>query len=275
MPSFGTTKNQINNECFKNNKLKIELSGNTAMFNGSARLFWGAPNYGYFDNNKLTIPSPDSYLKQIFNDKSIQENFSINGDVTKYSKISEMFTTFETEVLDYLEEEFLNFSRSIYDYKTLIPGQEDEETETDIAIKNFQYLMRLILKIDKPTSLGTEGLIDEVITKQNESFGSYFNKLMTYDCVLKLGNPTMFDKRVYYTFSTKFIQDPITFNGYSQGIGNVLPTANGTVTLAQSKQLNPQTWKDLEYYVGFSEIPKLKYTDNGSYITDFFVDLNV
>jgi hypothetical protein len=275
IPSFGTTKNQIDNECFKNNKLKIELSGNTAMFNGSTRLFWGAPNYGYFDNNKLTIPTPESYLKQIFNDKTIQENFSINGDVTKYSKISEIFTTFETEVLDYLEEEFLNFSRSIYDYKTLIPGQEDVETETDIAIKNFQYLMRLILKIEKPTSLGTEGLIDEVITKQNATFGSYFNKLMTYDCVLKLGNPTMFDKRLFYTFSTKFIQDPITFNGYNQGIGDVLPTTNGTISLAQSKQINPQTWKDLEYYVGFSEIPQLKYTDNGSYITDFFVDLNV
>lgn len=275
IPSFGNTNNQVKDECFKNGNLKVELSGNTAVFNGSVRMFWGAPNYGYFDNNALQIPDPDSYLKQIFNDKRIQENFSINGDKSKYTKISEIFTTFETNVLDYFESEFLNFSKSIYDYKTLIPAEEGEETETEIAIKNFQYFMRLLMKIEKPTSIGSEGLIDEVITKQNQNFQSLFNSLMTYDTVLRFGNPTMFDKRLFYTFSTKFIEDPITYQGYNQGMPGFLPTSGGTVTLAQSKAAYPETWKDLEYYVGFSEIPQLKYSDNGSYITDFFVDMNV
>jgi hypothetical protein len=49
----------------------------------------------------------------------------------------------------------------------------------------------------------------------------------------------------------------------------------GSITLAQSKTANPETWKDLEYYVGFSEIPELVYSNNGSYITDFFVDFDV
>jgi hypothetical protein len=274
-PSFGNTKNQVSDECFKNGNLKLEITGNTAVFNGSARMFWGAPNYGYFDNNSLQIPDPDSYLKQIFNDKKIQENFSINGDKSKYTKISEIFTTFETKVLDVFEEEFLNYSRSIYDYKTLIAAEEGEETETEIAIKNFQYFMRLLMKIEKPTSIGTEGLIDEVITKQNLNFQSLFNSLMTYDTVFRFGNPTMFDKRLFYTFSTKFIEEPITYQGYNQSMAGFLPTAGGTVTLAQSKAAYPETWKDLEYYVGFSEIPELVYSDNGSYITDFFVDMNV
>lgn len=275
LPSFGNTINQVNDECFKNNNLKIEVQSNPALFNGSVRLFWGAPNYGYFDTSKVTKTSPDSYFKEMFPDKTIQQNFSFNGDSKKYTKISEIFTTFETNLLDYLEEEFLNFSRSIYDYKTLIPGEPGAETETEIAFKNFQYLMRQLMLITKPNDLTSEGLVTEVIQKQNENLQKLLSKFMEYDVVFKMGNPTMFDRRLFYTFSTKFIQDPISYQGYNQGAPGSLPTNGGSITLAQSKSANPETWKDLEYYVGFSEIPELIYSDNGSYITDFFVDMNV
>lgn len=275
LPSFGNTKNQVDGECFKNGKLKTEVTSNPALFNGSIRFFWGAPNYGYFDLNGVTKPDPTTYMKEIFPDKNIQQNFSLNGDNQKYSKISEIFTTFEAEVLDYFESEFLNFSRSIYDYNTLIPGEPGEETELEIAFKNFQYLMRQLMVIEKPTNLNDNTLIDEVILKQNDNIRKVLSKFMEYDVILKLGNPSMFDRRLFYTFSTKFIEDPITYQGYNQGTPGTLPTNGGTITLAQSKAANPQTWKDLEYYVGFSEIPELVYSDNGSYITDFFVDMNV
>ena len=275
LPSFGSTSNQVNYECFKNNNLKIEVTSNPALYNGSVRFFWGAPNYGYFDTSKITKSDPDSYLKEIFHNKSIQQNFSLNGDKDKYTKISEIFTTFETNILDSFEEEFLNFSRSIYDYKTSIPGNPGEETETEIAFKNFQYLMRQLMVITKPENLESEGLVTEVIQKQNENLQKLLSKFMEYDVAFKMGNPTMFDRRLFYTFSTKFIQDPISYQGYNQGGPGFLPTNGGSVTLAQSKAAYPDTWKDLEYYVGFSEIPKLVYSDNGSYITDFFVDMNV
>ena len=77
MPSFGYTKNQTKEECFKNNKMKIEASSNPAVFNGSVRLFWGSPNYGYFDNTKITKPNPDSYLKEILTDKKNTTEFFI------------------------------------------------------------------------------------------------------------------------------------------------------------------------------------------------------
>jgi hypothetical protein len=275
LPSFGSTLNQVNNECFKNNNLKIEVASNPSVFNGSVRFFWGAPNYGYFDTTKITKADPDSYMKEIFPDKAIQQNFSFNGNKTKYTKISEIFTTFETNLLDYFEEEFLNFSKSIYDYKTLIPGNPGEETETEIAFKNFQYLMRQLMVITKPTNLESEGLVTEVIQKQNENLQKLLSKFMEYDVAFKMGNPTMFDRRLFYTFSTKFIEDPISYQGYNQGTTGALPTQGGGITLAQSKVAYPETWKDLEYYVGFSEIPQLVYSDNGSYITDFFVDMNV
>ena len=275
MPSFGYTKNQTKDECFKNNKMKVEVSSNPAVFNGSVRLFWGSPNYGYFDNTKITKPNPDSYLKEILTDKKTQQNFSLNGDITKYNKISEMFTTFDTEVLDYFEQEFLNFSRSIYDYKTLVPSDKNVETESEKSYKNFQLLMRELLVVEKPSTLNSEGMINSVIEKQKTNFQGILTNFLEYNVVLKMGNPSMFDRRTFLTFSTKFLVDPVSYQGYNQGTTGSLPSNGGTTTLAQSKTANPETWKTLEKYVGFSEIPELVYSDNGSYITDFFIDLNV
>ena len=275
MPSFGYAKNQIKDECFKNNKMKVEVSSNPAVFNGSVRLFWGSPNYGYFDNTKIVKPNPDSYLKEILSDKKTQQNFSLNGDITKYDKISEMFTTFDTEILDYFEQEFLNFSRSIYDFKTLVPSDKDIETESERSYKNFQLLMRELLVVEKPSTLNSDGMINSVIEKQKTTFQGILTNFLEYNVVLKMGNPSMFDRRTFLTFSTKFLIDPVSYQGYSQGTSGSLPSNGGTITLAQSKTANPETWKTLEKYVGFSEIPELVYSDNGSYITDFFIDLNV
>ena len=275
MPSFGYTKNQTKDECFKNNKMKVEVSSNPAVFNGSVRLFWGSPNYGYFDNTKITKPNPDSYLKEILTDKKTQQNFSLNGDITKYNKISEMFTTFDTEILDYFEQEFLNFSRSIYDFKTLVPSDKDVETESERSYKNFQLLMRELLVVEKPSTLNSEGMINSVIEKQKTNFQGILTNFLEYNVILKMGNPSMFDRRTFLTFSTKFLIDPVSYQGYNQGTTGSLPSNGGTITLAQSKTANPETWKTLEKYVGFSEIPELVYSDNGSYITDFFIDLNV
>jgi hypothetical protein len=50
---------------------------------------------------------------------------------------------------------------------------------------------------------------------------------------------------------------------------------NDTTTLAQSQASFPETWKKLQIYVGFSDYPGMAYSNNFSYITDFFVDNNV
>jgi hypothetical protein len=96
LPSFGGLINQTKDECFNiNGNITTEVIGNSAMYNGSVRLFWKAPNYGYYNNSKVVSPDPDSYLKQIFNSGTTQENFSINGNDSDYSKLDEMFTTFD------------------------------------------------------------------------------------------------------------------------------------------------------------------------------------
>jgi hypothetical protein len=60
LPSLGSNVNQVSDECFNNSgNKKIEVSNNPAVHNGSLRIFWKAPNYGYFDNNWVTKPQPD------------------------------------------------------------------------------------------------------------------------------------------------------------------------------------------------------------------------
>jgi hypothetical protein len=278
MPSFGSIINQTNDECFRTNgTMKTEVLDNTSMYNGSVRTFWKAPNYGYFDNTRVEIPTPDSYLKEVFNDVSIQQNFSINGNDGDYSKISELFTTFNKDILDLLETEFLNFSRSVYDYQATLKTTSQLETEDDKINKNFQLLMRSIMKLPKPTTSDTNGnnIVNEIQNSQIGNFTSYFNSFMTYKVTMKYGNPSDYNKKLFYTFSNQYIVDPYSYQGYKQSSPNSLPTAGGSITLAQSKTQYPETWKTLETYVGFSEIPELVYSNNGSYITDFFVDMDV
>ena len=135
--------------------------------------------------------------------------------------------------------------------------------------------MRELLVVEKPSTLNSEGMINSVIEKQKTTFQGILTNFLEYNVVLKMGNPSMFDRRTFLTFSTKFLVDPVSYQGYNQGTTGSLPSNGGTITLAQSKTANPETWKALEKYVGFSEIPELVYSDNGSYITDFFIDLNV
>ena len=282
MPSFGSNINQAKFEAFKNGEMKVELSNNPAMFNGSVRLFWNAPQYGWFDNSKLVKNNPETYLKQILNDQKEQQNFLITGDNGDYTDFEELFTTFNTSVLDKFESEFLNFSKSLYDYVDTLPNplvQEESgvgtqqrslvETDTEQSFKNFHLLMRSLMKIDKPEGTSPETLLSNIIENQNKIFQNVLSGFINYNVVFKYGNPTDYDRRLYYTFSTRFLEDPIIYPPYEQG--NLPPQ----VTLAQSKQQNPKTWEALEFYVGKSSIPKLEYKNSGSYITDFFIDLNV
>ena len=261
MPSEGSIINQTDNECFKySGEQTIEITGNTAMYNGSVRTFWEAPNYGYFDINKVVKPTPLQYLKEIFSGQSIQENFSINGDTSGYTEISEMFSVFEKDVLDKFEEEFLNYSKSVYD------------TLDGDYLGNFQGIMRQLAKIPKTDGDTSFELIQKIQLAQKNNINQYVNNFLNYNKVIKYGNPSSYDKRLFYTFSNLSIIDRYTYSNYSVATPNALPP---NTTLALSISNYPNEWEVLKTYVGFSEISKLTYSDSGSYITDFFIDNNV
>jgi hypothetical protein len=273
IPSQGALINQTKNECFKDDKLKIEVNNNPSMYNGSARLFWAAPNFGYFDNSKVRIPSPTEYLKKIINDNEEQENFSINGTSKGYSNIEEIFSVFDKEVLDYFETEFLNFSKSIYDFGA--EGLPENITETQKSFRNFQMMMRNLMKLPKITSNPTTDLINEVQNNQVVNITNIIKDFLNYDVVFKYGNPLKFDKRLFYTFSNHQIVDEFTWRSYNASTPNALPSLGGITTLVQSKANYPAEWITLETYIGFSTITNLIYSNNGSYITDFFIDMDI
>ena len=302
MPSQGSLLNQTKNECFKLGVLKTEVNSNQAMYDGSVRLFWGAPNYGYYDNSKVKKPSPFAYMKHIFSGQSQQENFSINGVDSDYSQMSEMLSVFEKDVLDEFETEFLKFSKSIYDYSpdesTNDVGQANaiasamgvssvdvlnsisnssggSDTETTKTFKNFQMLFRSLLKVPKVTGDDGTNIVTKIQDSQASNVTNILRQFLNYDVVFKYGNPSLYNKKLFYTFSTLPLTDPYTWEPYTVITPNAVPTNGGGVTLVTSKTNYPNEWSTLYTYVGFSEIPELVYGNNGSYITDFFVDLNV
>jgi len=263
MPSEGSLINQTIEECFTSESQKIEVTGNTSIYNGSVRSFWAAPNYGYFDVNKIVKPTPLQYLKQVFSGQSDQENFSLNSSSTGYTDISEMFTVFEKNILDKFEQEFLNYSKSVYD------------TLNGDYLNNFQSMMREIAKVPTQTGSTNYDLVLNIQEKQKTNINSLIKNFLEFDKYIKYGNPSGYDKKLFYTFSQLDVVDPYGWSNYTTLTPNALPYNGGGITLSQSKTNNPDAWKALETYIGFSTLNKLTYSSNGSYITDFFIDCNV
>jgi hypothetical protein len=135
-------------------------------------------------------------------------------------------------------------------------------------------MMREMMKVPKTSNeIPTPtDVISNIQQSQATQVNSYLKEFLNYDIVFKLGNPSRFDKRLFYTFSSREIVDPYTWGRYEE---NTLPTNGGIVTLSDSQINYSDAWNSLFLYVGISEIPELRYSDSGSYITDFFVDLNV
>lgn len=276
MPSNGFLTNQTLYECFSaatitppGYNLTNEVTGNTAMFDGSVRLFWAAPNYGYFDTTKVTKPSPYEYMKLVFSGAN-QENFSINGSNVGYSKISEIFSVFEKDILDKFENMFLSFSKSIYDYDDAVTSGGTNITQA--SFMNFQMLFRSMMALPKITGTTGEEVVISVLKQQTINIRTIVKSFLEYDIIFKYGNPSNYSRKLFGTFSTPSITDPYTWEPYSVLTPNALPPQ---VTLSVSKLNYPNPWKTLETYVGFSEQSGFTYTDNGSYITDFFIDNNI
>jgi len=115
IPSFGTPLNQTVDACITgqttNVGTKVNISNNPSVFNGSVRCLWSAPNYGYFDNNQIAYPQPDSYLNFITTGNSQSPVTFLTQD--EYTKIEEVFSVFDKKILDKFELEFLNFCKPI------------------------------------------------------------------------------------------------------------------------------------------------------------------
>ena len=281
VPSFGTELNQTINSCFTGTTTSlgsvVPITSNRSVFNGSVRSLWSAPNYGYFDSTQIAFPNPDSYLTSINTGNTQSPLYFLNTD--RYSKIEEVFSVFEKKILDSFEQEFLNFCKPITATKgesqTVTYGQNP--VNMNDGLRNFQSVFGTLMTVPPQTNEPSETeYFESVINKQYDVFQMGIKTFMEYDIILRYGNPSNYNRRVFGSYLSfngpSELTDPITFNPYVQGS---LPTKGGKVTLTQSKQANRRAWTALETEVGFSTIRNVAYSSNGSYITDFFVENNI
>ena len=279
VPSFGSPLNQVNVECLNNNQQQCPFIDNASIYNGSVRLLWSTPNYGYFNNYEIVKPNPESYVNKINTSNVKQSPFRLLSD-DGYSNIEEIFSVFDKSILDKFEQEFLNFCKPIADIdlgpQVAVPIGQSPVDENAIY-RNFQYLFRKLMTVNGNTSSTTSEYFNNLGNTQLVSFTNTIKSFLEYDVILKYGNPANYKRRVVNSFISSnggagTITDPITFNPY---VKNTLPSVSGGITLAQSKAAYPAAWLALETEVGFSTIPNLIYSNQGSYITDFFIDNNI
>jgi hypothetical protein len=274
VPSYGTTLSQTAAQCVNTlGSTIVDLTYNQSMYNGSVRLLWSAPNYGYFDSLSIRKPSPNSYLNYIEPLSSVQSPMNLySGDT--YSKIEEIFSVFDKSILNQFEQEFLNFCKPIstLDAALSVVGIGQSPIDINANFKNFQSFMRTAMTVPaQATSENNEQYFQNTINNQAQVFCSNIKNFMEYDVILRNGNPGNYNRRIFGSFLGT-ATDPIRYEPY---IKNSLPTLGGGITLSQSKARYPLEWVALQTTVGFSTITNLEYTDRGSYITDFFVDNNV
>ncbi len=279
VPSFGSQINQVNIECLQNNVQLCPFINNPSIYNGSVRLLWSSPNYGYFNNTEIVKPNPESYVNKILTGNTKQAAFKLLID-DEYSNIEEIFSVFDKSILDKFEQEFLNFSKPIADIdlgpQVVVPVGESPIDNTALY-RNFQYLFRSLMTVNSNNGTTNSEYFNTLGNTQLVSFSNTIKSFLEYDVMLKYGNPANYKRRVVDSFiasnnGPNVVTDPINFGTY---INNTLPSSGGGITLAQSKAQYPAEWLALETEIGFSTIQNLAYTNQGSYITDFFIDNNI
>ena len=305
IPSFGSQYNQVTLSVFGQKKegnfvAQQNLLSNNSIFNGTVRSFWGAPNYGYFNTAFASKPAYNQYINFINPTQPVSPFKLMNAQV-EYSSVEEIFSVFTKTQLEKFESEFLKFSKSVYNINDVVGPSQPKVTlnvdpnDPDRYLKNFQLMVREFMEISGPINETNQSYLTTAITNQFGNITTILNNFMEYDVVIKLGNPSNYDRRLFDSFLPKYetgyefldtsqnasqptqtgfkLVDPIKFDVYIPGS---LPTQGGTTTLAASVSAYRDAWKELQLEVGFSTIPGVRYSDQGSYITDFFVtnDIN-
>ena len=268
-PSFGSIVNQVTYEGLQSGnqslvKDNFNFVDNQSILDGSVRLLWGAPNYGYFKSSGVKTPTYKEYFKKIKSDETLQNSFDlldINSS-DSYTNIEEIFAVFTKKELDMFEDYFKNFSQS---------------SKKSVDNLTFQKILIESLTIDlvfnEVTSADLNKQIKQVQNDQIKNFVNYLPSTINYDLIIKKGNPENFDYKKFYIFTdTPLLHSKDNLGTYVIGS---LPTSGGSTTLQTSKTNQPEAWKSIETCVGFSTLNGLVYGDNGSYITDFFPDFNI
>jgi len=263
VPSTGYKKfNHAEFECFNSlGHNTQDIIDNKSIHNGSVRSFWVSPNYGYFNNEYVTKPKHYEYLKNIDINSDNTQPFNINTG--KYSNIEDLINLFDKDILDIFEKEFIRFCNK--------PLALEEISDNGIYNTSLITIMKKLFMVDKPNNdSNVNSFLEEIAKKQESSFNGYHrSEIFKEELILKMGNPSGFNRRVFKSFSNNLAiqpKDKINFGTYQI---NTVPGIGGA-TLTDSKNQNPEAWKEIYLNFGEPKTPGVEYTTNGSYITDFF-----
>jgi hypothetical protein len=261
-PSFGSRYNQTKMECFPNGILIKDITDTQEVYNGSARVLWGTPNYGYMPTI-TEIPAYDEYFVK-------GEDFNItitdSGAVISGGKIDDILGTFTFDELELFEQEFFDFSKP------------SNRSTSDF---NLQRILRKSLQLNSSDfEVADPGItIENFQTKQEQQFNAIVNKYMNQNFYFQKGNPSNLSrKNLSYFAINPFLKLKDVDNGiqlYKVETDNSVPVSGGTLTLANSELASPEAWRELRLRVGFLNYTGFSYSDNGSFITDFFPDMNI
>ena len=242
----------------------VENSLTQPLYDGSIKTIWGGSHFGYFDTSLIKKPTYKEYLKTINPENSAQDAFNLQGELG-YSSIEEIFAVFDEDILNAFESEFLNFCKD--------PNREDVESEKPNLINSLKN----IFFVERP-ELSGDGSLDgkRIAQKQISSLIKSVRKLQNEYYIFKQGNPSYFNRRAWYSFTDdsryQTQNQRIDFGKY---INDSLPEINNNTTVVFSESQYPEAWKALRLAVGEYEASGMVYSDNGSYITDFFPAMDI
>lgn len=286
VPSSGWLRfNQSKSECINNfGVLTQNIQSNQAIQNGNVRSLWVSSNYGYFKNEWVKKPEVNQYIKHIDNTEKKQTAFKLlsESDSETYKSIEEIFSVFSYEMLNKFEEHFLNFCKTDDDYEDIINNPTNTNQNTYTVNVNTDYnfniekVMRSIFIVEKPEDFSGEDEVQDVLSLSNQQIDNFINinseQLLEKNVIVKIGNPGQFNRRIFDSFSTDSEFKPIDSFDFGAYVSNTLPPQ---ITLNNSISINPTAWEAMYLHVGDYTDPNMSYGDNGSYLTDFFIDFNV
>ena len=278
----GLPLNQAKFEFFKNDKLTYEILSSKELFNGSVRTLWGQPNYGFF-------PKTSNIINQnIF--------LSPNQDFFDGNNISYYFDPFRKEILDKFEELFLGFCKKKPEPKDVLILDDDIQDPTYFSsggitsLKNrklFDQMLSIFSVNDASSPLtktqeNNDGLSLATTQKKNNA-NTFKEFLIENPIIFKNGNPLNFNRKLFTSLTT--IPElknllPITFDPYVPGTlpgDGILTGPNALLTSKTLSQKNVDAWKSLQlhnYNGNFNNV-YISYSNTGSTITDFFIDMNI
>jgi len=263
---FQQSYNELRSEGNTTDITVSEIGTSNPMYNGSVKTFWNAPNYGWFDNSKVQMPTPLEYLKYVRTGAT--ENQTDFDITTTYSSIEDLFGVFTKDQLDSFETEFKEFCKTDGESKIFSPEGDDTTYANIVNLFKKMFLVQPLGTTDNNTSLGN---------LQAANINDVLSKFIDIKVYLKNGNPKKFDRQQFGYFSQNPQFKPaqnFDYGGqyvtYYPTDSNPLPSVGGK-TVTTSKAAYPEVWKTLQEYVGFSTIENIQYTETST-VYDFFRD---